>query len=57
MNQWNPNYTKAKSEISTGVERIFITVSKDKYEEIFSDREYKKTIVDPNKIEINITTL
>jgi hypothetical protein len=56
MNQWNPNYTKAKSEISTGVERIFITVSKDKYEEIFSDREYKKTIVDPNKIEINIIT-
>ena len=57
MNQWNPNYTKAKSEISTGVERIFITVSKDKYEEIFSDREYKKTIVDPNKIEINIITM
>ena len=56
MNQWNPNYTKAKSEISTGVERIFITVSKDKYEEIFSDRECKKTIVDPNKIEINIIT-
>jgi hypothetical protein len=56
MNQWNPNYTKAKSEISTGIERIFITVSKDKYEEIFSDREYKKTIVDPNKIEINIIT-
>ncbi len=57
MNQWNLQRNKPKSDKSTGLEKIVLNISRDKYKEIFNDSEYKKILLDPNKIEIDVNTI
>ena len=55
MNQWNGMRKMPKNANSTGVEEIYATMDKEKFEENFSIKDKNKAVVElPNGIKLTV---
>ena len=55
MNQWNGMRKIPKNTNSTGVEEIYATMDKEKFEENFSEKNGNKAVIElPNGIKLSV---